>query len=309
MAINAAVAVIPVLVMFMMQAVSIVNEGYVGVVMRGGALQEYYLEPGTGLKLPFLDTVEEVLVRVQTDSVSRIPCGTSGGVMIYFDRIEVVNRLAKDRVLKTIRNYGIDYDKIWIFDKIHHEINQFCSKHTLHEVYTEKFDTLDEMLQQKLQEGCTTHDTGIEIISVRVTKPAIPKYIEQSYIDLEAVKQTIILQKEKLRQQEAENAIELMKRRAAADMQREVTLIEMQTRIMEEESRKKIIDLQNEARASTVRSNADAEAYAISKLGVAENDLLTAARLKKILYESTANNTKIFFGENIPKLWTGFPQS
>ena len=34
-------------------------------------------------------------------------------------------------VVDTIRNYTGDYDRIWIYDKIHHEINQFCSHHTL----------------------------------------------------------------------------------------------------------------------------------------------------------------------------------
>ena len=29
----------------------------------------------------------------QTDEVKNVPCGTSGGVMIYFDRVEVVNIL------------------------------------------------------------------------------------------------------------------------------------------------------------------------------------------------------------------------
>lgn len=33
---------------------------------------------------------------LQTDEVKNVPCGTSGGVMIYFDRIEVVNLLARD---------------------------------------------------------------------------------------------------------------------------------------------------------------------------------------------------------------------
>ena len=30
---------------------------------------------------------------LQTDEVKNVPCGTSGGVMIYFDRVEVVNIL------------------------------------------------------------------------------------------------------------------------------------------------------------------------------------------------------------------------
>lgn len=32
-------------------------------------------------------------VTLQTDEVTNVPCGTSGGVMIYFDRVEVVNIL------------------------------------------------------------------------------------------------------------------------------------------------------------------------------------------------------------------------
>ena len=32
-------------------------------------------------------------------------------------------------------NYTTKYDTTMIFNKIHHEINQFCSSHTLQEVY------------------------------------------------------------------------------------------------------------------------------------------------------------------------------
>lgn len=66
--------------------------------------------------------------------------------MLYFDKIEVVNRLRHDLAYQTIKNYTIHYDQTWIFDKIHHEINQYCSKYTLHEVYITKFDELDDYL-------------------------------------------------------------------------------------------------------------------------------------------------------------------
>ena len=38
--------------------------------------------------------------------------------MINFGQIEVVNRLRKDLALDTVRNYTVEYDKTWIFDKI-----------------------------------------------------------------------------------------------------------------------------------------------------------------------------------------------
>lgn len=39
-------------------------------------------------------------VTLQTDEVKNVPCGTSGGVMIYIDRIEVVNILNPNSGMK-----------------------------------------------------------------------------------------------------------------------------------------------------------------------------------------------------------------
>ena len=87
-----------------------------------------------------------------------------------------------------MKNYTVDYDKTWIYDKIHHEINQFCSKHTLSEVYIDKFDQLDEHLVEVLQENAMKWAPGIEIISIRVTKPKIPTELENNYIEIEKQK-------------------------------------------------------------------------------------------------------------------------
>ena len=53
---------------------------------------------------------------------------------------QVVNQLHKDYVHDTLLNYGVQYDNTWIYDKIHHEINQFCSFHSLQQVYIDVFD-------------------------------------------------------------------------------------------------------------------------------------------------------------------------
>lgn len=45
-------------------------------------------------------------------------------------------------VYDIVKNYTADYDKALIFNKIHHELNQFCSVHTLQEVYIELFGEL-----------------------------------------------------------------------------------------------------------------------------------------------------------------------
>ena len=59
--------------------------------------------------------------------------------MIYFDRVEVVNKLDNVAVYDMVKNYTADYDKTLIYNKIHHELNQFCSVHNLQEVYIDLF--------------------------------------------------------------------------------------------------------------------------------------------------------------------------
>ncbi len=63
-------------------------------------------------------------------------------MMIYFDRIEVVNMLVQSAVVDVVRNYTTDCNKTLIFNKSHHKLNQLCSVHTLQEVYIELFDFL-----------------------------------------------------------------------------------------------------------------------------------------------------------------------
>ena len=87
-----------------------------------------------------------------------------------------------------------------LYIEISHEINQFCSKHTLEEVYISEFDTLDENLTQAIQTSCNEWAPGITIISIRVTKPRIPKHIMENYekMETEKTKQKIAIESQKV---------------------------------------------------------------------------------------------------------------
>merc|ERR1719452_425187 len=56
------------------------------------------------MMIPFLTHVRNIQTTLQTDEVKNVPCGTSGGVMIYFDRIEVVNVLQHGAVYEIDEN-------------------------------------------------------------------------------------------------------------------------------------------------------------------------------------------------------------
>lgn len=96
----------------------VVDEGHVGLYWVAGALTPRITSPGYHTMAPWITLHRNILVNMQTDKVTNIPCGLSGGVLIYFDKVEVVNQLRIDYVYDTIKNYSIDYDQIWIYDKI-----------------------------------------------------------------------------------------------------------------------------------------------------------------------------------------------
>merc|ERR1719408_706837 len=162
--------------------------------------------PGFHVKLPGVTQVLHVQTTVQTDNVRNIPCGTAGGTVIHFERIEVVNQLRRDAIHATIKNYTTEYDRTWIYDKIHHEVNQICSRSTLEEMYITKFDALDETLRDALQRDIDLYAPGITIIAIRVTKPSIPSAIRANYelIESERTKLKAAEQTQRLVEKQAE---------------------------------------------------------------------------------------------------------
>jgi len=286
-----------------------IQEGHVGVYWRGGALLERITKPGWHLKIPLLDTVQEVQITVQTDKVIDIPCGTSGGVMIWIERVEVVNQLHEAYVYETIKNYTVNYDRIWIFDKIHHEINQFCSKHSLQEVYIDLFHTVDERLQQALQESLDKYAPGIQIIAIRITKPKIPQHILQNYEQMEAEKTKLLvaIQAQKVAEKEAET----QKKKATIDAhtKSEVSKIKMEQEIMEKESQKKIKELEDLATLNHEKTIADAYFYQKQKEAEANKLIyqsITPEFLQLELIRSIQNNTKIYFGPSLHSLFLDY---
>jgi len=280
-----------------------IEEGHVGVYYRGGALLHYVSHPGFHMMVPFITSFKPVQITLQTDEVKNVPCGTSGGVMIYFDRIEVVNVLSASSVSEIVRNFTADYDKPLIFNKVHHELNQFCSAHTLQEVYIDLFDQIDEFLKKALQDDLTTIAPGIYVMGVRVTKPKIPETIRKNYelMEGEKTKLLISVQKQKVVEKDAET--ERKRAIIEAEKNAQVAKIQYGQKIMEKESQKTISDIENDMHFMSEKKKADAEYYTKHKLAEANKLLLTKEYLELRRYEAITANNKVYFGNNIPNIF------
>uniref|UniRef100_A0A8C9S6G0 Erlin-1 n=2 Tax=Scleropages formosus TaxID=113540 RepID=A0A8C9S6G0_SCLFO len=280
-----------------------IEEGHLAVYYRGGALLTTPNGPGYHIMLPFITTYRSVQTTLQTDEIKNVPCGTSGGVMIYFDRIEVVNMLVPSAVVDIVRNYTADYDKTLIFNKIHHELNQFCSVHTLQEVYIELFDIIDENLKIALQKDLNVMAPGLTIQAVRVTKPKIPEAIRRNFELMEAEKTRLLItaQTQKVVEKEAET--ERKKAIIEAEKMAQVAEIQFQQKVMEKETEKKISEIEDAAFLAREKARADAEFYTAAKFAEANRLKLTPEYLELMKYQAIAANSKIYFGQDIPNMF------
>ncbi|KAH9395187.1 Erlin-2 [Tyrophagus putrescentiae] len=284
-------------------AVHKIEEGHVGVYYRGGALLKATSQPGFHMMVPLLTSFRSIQVTLQTDEVKNVPCGTSGGVMIYFDRIEVVNILNSAAVHDIVRNFTADYDKALIFNKVHHELNQFCSSHSLQEVYIEQFDQIDENLRTALQADLNEFAPGLRVISVRVTKPKIPESIRKNYEIMEAEKTKLMIsvQRQKVIEKDAET--ERKKAVIEAEKNSQVAKIINEQNIMEKESLKTISHIEDDMMFNREKMTADAEYYTKAKVAQANELLLTPQYLELKRTEAVAANAKVYFGANIPSMF------
>merc|ERR1719263_2041414 len=280
-----------------------VPEGHAAVYFRGGALLNKVVGPGFHFSTPLLTSVRFVQTTVQTDKVVDIPCGTSGGTVIHFDRVEVVNQLQHDAVYATVKNYTTDYDKTWIYDKIHHEVNQICSRSTLQEMYVEKFDTLDETLRDALQRDIDLWAPGIKIIAIRVTKPKIPAEIRRNYeaIESERTKLQVAQQTQKLIEKEAET--ERLRALIEAEKLAAVEKVELERSLREKQNEQAKADIANEMHSARARAEADAELYRATKEAEANKLRLTPELLQLEAVRALSANTKVFWGEKLPSIF------
>ncbi|CAB1343334.1 unnamed protein product [Coregonus sp. 'balchen'] len=264
-------AVIAVMAILLHSSIHKIEEGHLAVYYRGGALLTTPNGPGYHIMMPFLTTYRSVQTTLQTDEIKNVPCGTSGGVMIYFDRIEVVNMLVPSSVVDTVKNYTADYDKTLIFNKIHHELNQFCSVHTLQEVYIELFDIIDENLKIALQKDLNSMAPGLTIQTQKVVEK-----------EAETERKKAIIEAQKVA---------------------EVAQIHFQQKVMEKETEKRISEIEDTAFLAKMKARADAEYYTAAKFAEANRLKLTPEYLELMKYQAIAANSKIYFGQDIPNMF------
>ena len=277
-----------------------IPEMHVGLFYFGGALQSQVAQPGFQWRPPFLTKLVTIPLAFQTLVVKNTPCGTKGGVVVSFDRIETVHRMSASHVWNTVRLYGQDYSKTWIRDTLPALVNDLCATMDLAELYILKFDTLDEKLIKLLRDHIATHVEGLEIIAVRLTKPTIPESIREKYMFVTETQSRVPVL---LSQQKTEiKKLETLQKQAIIQAKKnlDVATITMQQRVEKANTRVQIESIQASIEYKRAVEKIDSVLYQTLKEAESNVRKLTPAFLNLEAATTMLQNTEIVFGDQIP---------
>ena len=126
-----------------------IKEGYVGVYYKFGALQEGITEPGVHYMQPFVSTTKSVLIRPEETKMRYVEAITKDGIEISFEGISVLSRTTKSKVISMLKEYGINFKEVLIFDRVREDLRIFCANKTIDQVHNEEFLDIVEAVYER----------------------------------------------------------------------------------------------------------------------------------------------------------------
>ena len=99
-----------------------INEGYVGIYFKHGALQGRVTDPGVHFMMPFIEDYKEVKIRPETFAMDSVLAITKDGIENTFREINTITTVRKDKLVMMAKKFGMDFKKTLVFDRIKEDL-------------------------------------------------------------------------------------------------------------------------------------------------------------------------------------------
>ena len=99
-----------------------INEGYVGIYFKHGALQDRVTDPGVHFMMPFIEDYKEVRIRPETFAMDSVLAITKDGIENTFREITTITTVRKDKLVMMAKKFGMDFKKTLVFDRIKEDL-------------------------------------------------------------------------------------------------------------------------------------------------------------------------------------------
>ena len=302
---SAVIGILSVLIVsILVSSVHFIDEGHVGIYYKYGALQDGIGNPGLNFKTPFVSQHEQVTIRPTSYVLPVFAAVTKDAIPITFHEVEVISSVPVKNIQWLIKEFGPEFRKVIVFDRLKETIRRHCFAHEIDQVYNQKFTEMTTIIMEETRKSIKKLAASrIELLNLIIPKPEIPKDIARNY---QAVKvqwtQKLVAEKE-LEKEEVKKQTQQMKAVADANREKAVKIIELEQQILQKEAEKNISMIENE-RYKLEEEN-KAQVLKFTKEKEAEGNKLIYSdeygygnRIK--MAEAFSKNNKIYFSGESP---------
>ena len=99
-----------------------INEGYVGIYFRHGAIQDRVSGPGVHLMRPFIDDYMEVKIRPEKHTMDPVKAITKDGITNTFREINVITTVTQANLIFMAKKFGVDFKQSLVYDRIKEDL-------------------------------------------------------------------------------------------------------------------------------------------------------------------------------------------
>ena len=312
---SGAVAVLLVsVVAVVLSSIHRIEEGNVGVYYRNGALMQSVSFPGIHYMTPFIVEVVEIKIRPETDVLTPTSAITKDGIQNTFNDIQVITSIKMDNLVYMLKNYGPQFKKALVFDRIKEELRIFCANSTIDEVYNTKFLAIVDKVRLNVKDSIDRLGEvsfyspkkylyiknyhlqgGINLLNLVIPKPDIPRDIAMNYkaVKVQWTEQLVATQQQKT--EEIKKETEKLRAIADAERNKAVLEIKIQERLLEKEGEANISAINNGILKQKEENIANIEKYKILSEASANKELYTPEYIQYNTAKNLANNTKFYF--------------
>ena len=283
-------------------------EGHKSLYRQGGKILDTTAGPGFQIMVPFVTNMIPIKTTPDTDHIGHemnhgkgMTCGSKKGANSYL-KVSVVNQLmdVDDCVLKTVKQYTPEYDKPLIYDRIPHEVAEFCKDYSLEDIVIEKFHLLKDVLQKELTSSIQESGLGncLKITSIAIQKPELDEDLHNEFKKQEM--EIKMQHNERTRKDTIRIRLETERQSAILEMEKkkDVERIRLDTEQMIAESERAKQTIVNEMLAEKVRKEADAKKYAAEQEAAALEKLFSLPNYIKLKgLEAAHSNAKLIIGD------------
>ena len=279
-----------------------IDEGHVGVYFKYGALQKSLGHPGLNTMTPWVSSVEQITIRPKSEIAYTFTAVTKDAIPITFQNVEVISSVPQENVLWLVKNFGVNFRTILVFDRLREEVKRYAFGHDIDDVYNERFQEMSELVINETTQNIQRLAQGkVEIINLIIPKPEIPHDIAANYQKVKVEwTEKLVAEKEQEKIQVRKETEEL---KAIADANREkaVKMIDIEKQILQKEAEKNISAIENERYRIEEENRANVLKYKKEKEAEGNKLIFTDEYLKIHMAQVFSNNTKLYFsGDNTP---------